>query len=457
MPKLATTKAPAVFANAGCKGKDYTIADGRGLSMLVTKDGQKLWIFRYRVSYEDRPGAKSVERKIAIKGGYPTVSVRAAREEAERMREMLARGEDPGAIRNVVRQEANQQKQLAREESARNANTFEKVARDWHAREREHLVPIYADEIMRRLERNIFPMLGAMPIAEIKAPDILIPLREIESRGARETAHRTLGVCGQIFRFAIASGILEKDPSSDLRGALARPVEKHFGALTEPEKIAPFLQRIDAYNGTPQTRIALWLSVYTFVRPGNLQTARWDEFRNLKDPAHAEWRIPSAKMKIKGRGDFIIPLAPQVVRLVESLRPVTGTSPYLFPSVRDPSLPMSNMTVLKAIRTMGYSSDEMTGHGVRAMAMTNCVQELGFKIEVVDEQLAHGKKGPLRGAYDRTTYMSERSRLMHEWADYLDKLKGQLIATSASTHSDGTGSADRIAARIRRSGSATHA
>jgi len=243
------------------------------------------------------------------------------------MREMLARGEDPGAIRNVIRQEANQRQKLAGEEAVRNANTFEKVAREWQTREREHLVAVYANEILRRLERNIFPSIGAVPIAELRAPEILAPLREIEKRGARETAHRTLGVCGQIFRFAVASGILERDPSNDLRGALSRPVEKHFGAITEPEKIALFLQRMDAYNGTPQTRIALWLSVYTFVRPGNLQTARWDEFRNLDDPVRAEWKIPSAKMKIKGRGDFQIPLAPQVVRLLVTLRPITGESP----------------------------------------------------------------------------------------------------------------------------------
>jgi integrase len=418
MPKLAEPKREVVYRNAQPKDKPYLIADGRGLYMEVNPDGSKLWDFVYRVGER--------RRKIAIKGGYPSVSVSKAREEVARLREMIARGEDPAELRKGVKAQSESQAQAEREEATRNATTFEKVARDWHKRSMDSLNPGYAALKLQQMVKNVFPYIGARPIAELRPPDILAPLRLVEERGARESAHRILGFCGEVFRYAVASGLIESDPTRDIRGALARPVEKHFAALTEPKEVAALLRAVDGYTGGMETRVALWLGILTFVRPGNLRTAQWSEFHNLEDPERAEWRIPGEKMKVRTARDFVVPLAPQVVALLDQLRPRTGNGIYLFPSPRPskPPRPMSNNTVNAALRRMGYTSDEMTGHGVRAMARTICHEVLGFPPEVLEEQLAHGKSGPLRGAYDRTTHMPERRRLMREWANYLDGLRG---------------------------------
>lgn len=417
MPKLAPPKAPKVFENAKPKDKEYTISDGGGLCLVVTPDGSKLWDFRFRLNGR--------RRKIAIKGGYPAVGVAQARELAKTFRDMVARGEDPVEARKAKREEQVRQSEEDKEERLRMANTFEKVAGEWFARAREHLAPSNAVSVWRRLEKNIFPWIGGRPIAEIRPPEILAPLRHVEARGAVESAHRILGVCGQVFRFAVAAGIVESDPTRDLRGALARPVETHFAALTDPAEVGALLRAVEAYRGNMETRVALRLGILTFVRPGNLRAAEWSEFHNLDTPERAEWRIPGEKMKVKTRRDFVVPLAPQAVALVESLRPLTGNGPYLFPSPRPskPPRPMSNNTVNAALRRMGYGSDEMTGHGVRAMARTLCHEVLGFAPEVIEEQLAHGKSGPLGDAYDRTTHLPERRRLMCAWAEYLDGLE----------------------------------
>lgn len=417
MPKLAQPKAPKVFENAKPKEKEYTLSDGGGLHMVVTPDGSKLWDFRFRLNGR--------RRKVAIKGGYPTVGVAEARETARGFRNMVARGEDPVEIRKATREEQVRRIVEDKEERTRSANTFEKVAGDWFGRAREHLAPTNAVAVWRRLEKNIFPWIGSRPIADIRPPEILEPLRRVEERGARESAHRILGVCGQVFRFAVASGLLESDPTRDLRGALARPVETHFAALTNPQEVGALLRAVAGYSGNLETRVALRLGILTFVRPGNLRTAEWSEFHNLDTPDRAEWRIPGEKMKVRTGRAFVVPLAPQAVALVETLRPLTGTGLYLFPSPRPskPPRPMSNNTVNAALRRMGFDSDEMTGHGVRAMARTLCHEVLGFAPEVLEEQLAHGKAGPLGGAYDRTTHMPERRRLMREWADYLDRLE----------------------------------
>jgi integrase len=415
MPRLAVPKAPMVFANAKPKDKEYVISDGRGLYLVVTPDGTKLWIFRYR--FGER------RRKLAIKGGFPAVSLKAARETADRFREMLAKGQDPAEVRKVGLEEQARHAEVQREERAKAGETFEKVAREWHAKTTGQLVPGYAESILVRLEQNVFPWIGDRPISEIRPTDVLAPLRRVEERGARETAHRILGMCSQIFRYGVATGRLENDPARDLVGALAKPKETHFGALTRPEDVAGLLRAVDAYRGSLQTRTALMFGILTFVRPGNLRMAEWTEFHDLDQPERAEWRIPGAKMKIKTARPFVVPLAQQAVQLLEDLRPLTGRSPFAFPSVRSQTRPMSNMAILAALQRMGYTSNEMTGHGVRAMARTICHEVLQFAPEVIEEQLAHGKSGPLRDAYDRTTHMQERRRLMRKWADYLDALR----------------------------------
>ncbi|HNY30367.1 MAG TPA: integrase arm-type DNA-binding domain-containing protein [Fibrobacteria bacterium] len=415
MPKLAEPKAPVVFSNAKPKAKAYLIPDGKGLCLLVTPEGGKRWVFRYRV--------EGKEKKLAIKGGYPAVSLKAAREEAERFRGMLARGEDPGEARKTGMEELAQKQETERQEAAKAADTFEKVAREWQATTTDHLSAYYAQSLLSRMEKDIFPWIGSTPISELRPPDILLPLRKIEERGARETAHRQLETCGRVFRYAVATGRLESDPSRDLRGALAKPKESHFAALTDPQDVAGLLRAVESYRGGLQTRVALMMGILTFVRPGNLRMAEWSEFVDMENPDAAEWRIPDEKMKVKTGRPFVVPLSPQVIALLEELRPLTGRSRFVFPSTRTMSRPMSNMTVLAALRRMGYSPEEMTGHGVRAMARTICHEVLGFAPEVLEEQLAHGKAGPLRGAYDRTTHMPERRRLMREWARYLDSLK----------------------------------
>jgi len=225
-----------------------------------------------------------------------------------------------------------------------------------------------------------------------------------------------------VFRYAVAIGLIESDPSRDLKGALAKARGSHFAALTDPQDVGGLLRAVDAYQGSLETRTALLLGILTFVRPGNLRMAEWSEFYDL-DKENAEWRIPGEKMKVRTGRFFMVPLAPQAARLLEELRPLTGRSKYVFPSVLSQDRPISSNTVLTALRRMGYTKDEMTGHGVRAMARTICHEVLNFAPEVIEEQLAHGKSGALRDAYDRTTHMPERRRLMREWANYLDQLR----------------------------------
>ncbi|QQS05037.1 MAG: integrase arm-type DNA-binding domain-containing protein [Fibrobacterota bacterium] len=441
MPKLAQPLTDADFRNAKPGGQkppslwksptvpeqfpsdECMVPDGKGLNLRVRTISEdppecsKVWIFRYRF------GGK--EKNLAIKGGYPSVSLKQARAEAERMRGMVSRGEDPGSVRKAGQEEEARRLADVRKAESVQANTFEKLAREFSSRAGDHLDPQYAQLKLRQLEKNVFPWIGARPIAELRAPDILTPLRLVEDRGARESAHRILGFCGEIFRYAVSLGVLDSDPTRDLRGVLKKPIETHFAALTNPEEVGALLRAVAGYTGNMETRVALRLGILTFVRPGNLRMAEWSEFHNLDTPDRAEWRIPGEKMKVRTGRAFVVPLARQAVDLVERLRPLTGSGVYLFPSPRPskPPRPMSNNTVNAALRRMGFESDEMTGHGVRAMARTLCHEALGFAPEVLEEQLAHGKAGPLGGAYDRTTHMPERRRLMQAWADYLDTLE----------------------------------
>jgi integrase len=420
MPKLQLPKAAKFFENAKhdpAKHQDRPafFADGGGLFLMATPEGSKRWIFRYR--FEGK------QKKLSIKGGFPAVSLKAARDEAERLREMVARGEDPGEARKAVRAKVQETEAAKAAEEAHQAATFEAVARLWHDKKTHEVASSTAQWILHCLESDLFPWIGSKPIADIRPPEVLKTLQRIEDRGARVTAHRASSICSQVFRYGVATGVLESDPCRDLKGALKKVDAGHFAALTRPEDVAGLLRAVDAYRGSPETRAAIFLGILTFVRPGNLQKAEWTEFHDLENPEKAEWRIPGIKMKVKTDRPFVVPLAPQAINLLNELHPLTGRSAYVFPSARTPARPMSNMAVLGALRRMGYTSDEMTGHGVRAMARTITHEVLGFAPEVIEEQLAHGKAGPLGGAYDRTTHMPERRRLMREWADYLDALK----------------------------------
>ena len=279
-------------------------------------------------------------------------------------------------------------------------------------------VESHGKKIIARLENDIFPLIGTRTVGNINAPELLETLRRIEARGAIDTAHRALQTCGQIFRYAIATGRAERDIAADLRDALPPVKAASFASITEPNAIGALLRDIDAYPGNLVVRAALQIAPYVFVRPGELRRAEWAEF-NLDA---AEWRIPAEKMKMKEM--HIVPLARQVVTILEDLRQYTGGSLYLFPSLRANSAPISDVALLAALRRMGYGKEEMTVHGFRSMAST-LLNEQGYNRDWIERQLAHGERNSVRAAYNYAQYLPERRRMMQEWADYLDGLRMQ--------------------------------
>lgn len=383
--------------NAKPKGKPYKLFDSDGLFLLVTPAGGKWWRFKYRF------GGKE---KLLSLGTYPEVGLSQARQRLGAARKQVADGIDPSQVRRAMKTAKIQDE-----------NTFEVVAREWHAKFTTTWTPIHAAMILRRLEVNVFPWIGTRPIIDIKAPEMLMVLRRIESRGALETAHRVRIICGQVFRYAVATGRAERDPVADLRGALPPVKSKHFSAMTEPSKVAGLLRAIDGYEGSFVTKCALRLAPLFFVRPGELRQAEWAEI----DLDAAEWNIPAEKMKT--RQPHLVPLARQAVELLRELYPLTGGGRYVFPSPRTPKRPMSNNAVLSALRRMGFEKDEMTGHGFRAMARTILDEVLQIRPEFIEHQLAHAVRDPLGRAYNRTKHLPERRRMMQTWADYLDGLK----------------------------------
>lgn len=298
------------------------------------------------------------------------------------------------------------------------------VAREWHAKHLPSWANKHAETIIRRLELNVFPWLGGKPIADITAPQLLQVIRRIEERGALETAHRVLGCCGQVLRYAIATGRAERDPSGDLPGALPPTKSQHFAAVTEPDQIAAVLGAIDGYEGTLPVRCALRLAPLVFVRPGELRKAEWTDI----DLDAAKWRYTVTKTSTP----HIVPLSRQAVTILRELEPLTGSGRYVFPSARGKSRPMSDNAVLAAMRRMGISKDEMSGHGFRAMARTILDEVLGFRPDYIEHQLAHAVRDPNGRAYNRTAHLLERRQMMQTWADYLDKLKASVKVNSST-------------------------
>lgn len=379
-------------------GKARKLADEKGLFLLVTPNGGKWWRLKYRF------GGKE---KLLSLGVYPDVSLKDARDRRNEARRLLAEGIDPGEHRKATK---TMKAELA-------ANSFEAVAREWFAKYSATWVPSHADKIIRRLERDVFPWVGAKPASEIAAPELLAVLRRIEERGALDTAHRAMQNCGQIFRYAIATGRAERDPAADLRGALPPVKQKHLAAITEPQAIGPLLRAMDAYTGTLVTKCALRLAPLVFVRPGELRQAEWAEI----DLDGASWEIPAGRMKMKQ--PHIVPLSSQAVDILRELHALTGESRYVFPGARSNGRPMSNNAILAALRRMGYDKDEMSGHGFRAMARTVLDEVLGFRPDWIEHQLAHAVRDPNGRAYNRTAHLKQRREMMQAWADYLDALK----------------------------------
>ena len=389
---------PGITPDGKTTGRPYKMGDAGGLYLEVSPSGGKWWRFKYRFAGK--------EKRISL-GTYPDVSLKAARARRDDVRTLLAEGIDPGVQRKAMK--------AARADRA--ANSFEVVGREWFGKYSPNWAPSHADKIIQRLERDIFPWVGGRAIAEIKAPELLTCLRRIEDRGALETAHRALQNCGQVFRYAVATGRAERDPTGDLRGALPPVNRTHHAAITDPQGIGELLRAMDGYQGTFVTKCALRLAPLVFVRPGELRKAEWTEF----DLDAASWNIPAERIKMNDA--HLVPLSSQAVDILRELHALTGEGRYVFPGARTNGRPMSDNAVLAALRRMGYAKEEMSGHGFRAMARTILDEVLGVRPDYIEHQLAHAVRDPNGRAYNRTAHLAERRKMMQGWADYLDKLK----------------------------------
>jgi integrase len=384
--------------------KAYKLPDEKGMYLLVNPNGSKYFRLKYRF------GGKE---KVLALGVYPDTSLKQAREKRDEARKQLADGIDPSENRKAVKS--------SKAESA--ANSFEIIAREWGARK----VDTWADKnnrSKRMLERNIFPWLGSKPLTDILPKDILECLRRVEDRGTIETAHRTLQICGQVYRYAVATGRAERDITPDLRGSLPPAKGEHFAAITEPKQVAELLRAIDSYQGSLPAVCALKLAPLVFVRPGELRAAEWQHI----DLDAKEWRYYVSKTAVQ----HIVPLSTQAVAILEELHPYSGHGRFVFPSERTPrgDRCMSDNTINAALKRLGYGKDVMTAHGFRAMARTILDEVLGVRPDFIEHQLAHAVKDPNGRAYNRTAHLPERHKMMQQWADYLDGLKNgaQVIA-----------------------------
>lgn len=376
-------------------GEKYS--DGQGLFLLVKPAG-KYWRLSYRFSGK--------QKTVAL-GVYPAVSLAKARQRRDKARERLADGIDPS--------EAKREEKHARIEAS--AHTFEVVARDWLKKTAATRAASTQEKIQTWLEKNIFPAIGNKVVSTIGPRDVLSAVQKIEARGAIDSAHRVKQICGQVFRYAVATGLADRDVTADLRGALATVPRTHYAAITEPKQAGELLRAIHAYSGHPYAVAALKLSPLVFVRPGELRSAEWSEI----ELEAAEWRIPGSKMKMGL--DHVVPLSAQAVDILSAMHALTGQGKYVFPSIRSKERCMSENTINAALRGLGYSKDVMTAHGFRAMARTILDEVLEERVDLIEHQLAHAVKDPNGRAYNRTAHLPARREMMQRWADYLDKLR----------------------------------
>ncbi|MDM7987096.1 MAG: integrase arm-type DNA-binding domain-containing protein [Smithella sp.] len=383
--------------NAKPKEKFYKLSDSSGLYLHVTETGSRLWRFKYRFNGK---------QKLLAFGRYPEISLLDARLKRDEARRQLAQGIDPSAVRKAKKQA-----------HVEDTETVEVIAREWHEKFKSNWTEGHTLKILRALERDVFPWIGKRPIKEIKAPELLTVLRRVESRGVLEGAHRIRGLCSQFFRYAISTGRAERNPAQDLIGSLPPAKDKHLAAITDPKKVRELLLAIDGYSGSQVVKLALQLSPLVFVRPGELRHMEWKEV----DFENALWSIPAEKMKM--REPHLVPLSKQAINIMEELQKLTGTSKYAFPSGRTYDRPMSNNAILAALRRMGYTKDEMTPHGFRAMARTIIDEVLQVRPDFIEAQLAHRVSDPLGRSYNRTQHLNERKKMMQQWSDYLDGLR----------------------------------
>jgi integrase len=382
--------------NAKSDGKTVKMFDERGLYLELSPSGGKWWRLKYRFDNK--------EKRLSL-GVYPDVRLKNARDRRDKARKLLANGIDPSENRKT-------QKAV---HADRAANSFEVVAREWFAKYAKTWAASHSERVVRLFERDIFPWIGGRPVADVTAPEILTVVRRIEARGALETAHRALGNCGQVFRYAVATGRALRNPSGDLRGALSPVKKSHFAAATEPKQVADILRAMDGYEGTLTVRCALRLAPLVFVRPGELRKAEWEDI----DLDAAEWRYTVTKTNTP----HIVPLSRQAVEILREIHPLTGHGRFVFTGARSNTRSMSDNAILAAMRRMGIDKDEMSGHGFRAVARTILDEVLGVRPDYIEHQLAHAVRDPNGRAYNRTAHLVERKKMMQKWADYLDKLK----------------------------------
>lgn len=389
---------------AKASASQYKLTDERGLHLLVKTNGSKLWQLRYRYQGKE---------KTASLGQYPDVSLAEAREKRDAFRKLIAKGVDP-----VFSKRADKEAQRAM-----NLSTFEVVARQWYPHWSANKHERHAGYVLTRLEVDVFPVLGHRPIAQIQAPELVAMVKKIEARGALDIAKRSLQTTGQIFRYAIAHGLggATRNPATEIKPLdVLTPRRKQNYARLEPKEFPLLLRKIEAYNGSPVTRLAMKLMSLTFVRTGELINAKWSEF----DLEERRWDIPAARMKM--RSAHIVPLSTQAVEVLEVLKEVSQNREYLFPSERDHSKPMSSNTILEALKRMGYAG-RMTGHGFRGLAST-LLHEQGYDHQHIELQLAHQERNSVSAAYNHATYLSQRARMMQDWGDYLERIaRGNVV------------------------------
>ena len=375
--------------------KPVKLSDGKGLYLLVNPTGSKLWRWKYRADGKE---------KVMALGAYPDVTLAQARKAMGEAREKLAGGADP----MVLRKADKQARRLAVE------NSFAAIARMWWEHWKIGRSERHAVYVMRRLEADIFPAIGARPIDAIEAPELVAMVKGIAARDAIDLAKRALQTTGQVFRYGIAHGKAKRNPASDIRPSDILPARKKENyARVDAKELPALLRQIDAYRGAPATRLALKLMALSFVRTSELIGARWAEF----DLEAARWDIPAERMKMKT--PHIVPLSTQTIGVLRTLQVVSGHGTLLFPGERDHEKPMSNNTILKALERMGYKH-RMTGHGFRGIAST-ILHEMGFNHTHIELQLAHQERDAVSAAYNHATHLGERATMMQRWADYLDK------------------------------------
>lgn len=415
---LAEKSVLAGLKEAKSSAKARTIQDGGGLTLICRPDGVGWWRFRYWLD--------SRENRLSV-GVYPDVSLAQARQKRDDAAKLVAAGTDPSERRKTDKalRERTREAQAMADAGLPGPGTFENVARLWLSTVHESKVSeAHARRTRTRLESNVFPWLGRRPIGEIEAPDLLECLRRITKRGTIETAHRVKDACGQVFRFGIGEGACQRNPAADLRDQLPAVTRTHFAAVTQPEQVRALLKDLAAYRGHPVTRAALGLSALLLLRPGELRAMEWA----WVDVGAAMLTIPAERMKRrkvdKANGiPHLVPLAPKALAILEELRPLTGHGRYVFPSLLTGERCMSENTVRAALRRLGYTNDDMTAHGFRAMARTMAAERLNVQPEVIEAQLAHTVPDPLGRAYNRTQYLDQRRALMTQWANYVDQLR----------------------------------